>query len=772
MNAFYKIICFCFFLLTFSIATMGQYVTLQGKQFKDENGADFYPLVCNYIVAWAYDGSNYFLSTPLFNQYNSMAECQERVQQDFHQMKQMGFNTVRIVQADINKTKYDYPKCTTNEYKDHFAITYEEMHHDGSNSCSLPVYPANGEGRAFLDIYAPYDNTNTNLNLVLAQTDVLLNMAETAGLKVILLTGGGKYLVNSDVYPAASGYSGTKQDQHAADYAALLSYYTDHFKNNTTIMAYDVWNEPAYTDNEYFHTKNEVCQWTAQWYDAIKSSDPNHLITMGMAYYNDVLEWDISVIKLDFISQHIYPILSPADNYDLNAAMKRFHNDWIWVANNSPMPWIVGETSFSASNNAVSPYNVRPYTNGNEAEQADFTETSLNIARNAGGSGYSWWLFQDVSWYPPTDPGYYLNWYGLMRHADPVGGVYNAADEKPAVDVIRNYLDVNGNPPPITPVTATNSYYNPYNHPTNPVGEFGQPTTITGNVKDQNGQPIKDAFVLGATILYVDDSGPDDIHYLHSHYTLTDDNGDFIIKPYDYDPRLPNTNKIEDIRISAFGTERVERGWPSSMNPLGIGVTNGENFILQQTDLQNNPIFTGLTVSGTQHFEARQTLTVTDVVVSSGANSDFKAASEVNVGTEFHAESGSETHLFIEVLHPECTDFTGYLRQKNPMSDVVEEEMSNLNTEIEIQFKKQQPEWDVVIQPNPNQGKYTLLLETSETTTVHTNLEIYSLTGNKVYSQVLNTKIIEMNISHLGKGIYIISIIQNNNIINKKLIIQ
>ncbi|MCC6182357.1 MAG: T9SS type A sorting domain-containing protein [Bacteroidia bacterium] len=141
-------------------------------------------------------------------------------------------------------------------------------------------------------------------------------------------------------------------------------------------------------------------------------------------------------------------------------------------------------------------------------------------------------------------------------------------------------------------------------------------------------------------------------------------------------------------------------------------------------------------------------------------------------GTEFHAESGSETHLFIEVLHPECTDFTGYLRQKNPMSDAVEEEMSNLNAEIEIQFKKTSSEWDVVIQPNPNNGQYKLAIETSETMTVQANLEIYSLTGNKVYSQVLNTKTTEMNISHLGKGIYIISILQNNNIVNKKLIIQ
>lgn len=141
-------------------------------------------------------------------------------------------------------------------------------------------------------------------------------------------------------------------------------------------------------------------------------------------------------------------------------------------------------------------------------------------------------------------------------------------------------------------------------------------------------------------------------------------------------------------------------------------------------------------------------------------------------GTEFHAESGSETHLFIEVLHPECTDFTGYLRQKNPMSDAVEEETSNISAEIEIQFKKTLPELDVVIQPNPNQGKYTLLLETSETMTVQANLEIYSLTGNKVHSQVLTTKVTEMNFTHLVKGIYIINIIHNNKIINKKLIIQ
>ncbi len=32
----------------FVITMQGQYVTIEGRQFKDENGEGFYPVVCNY----------------------------------------------------------------------------------------------------------------------------------------------------------------------------------------------------------------------------------------------------------------------------------------------------------------------------------------------------------------------------------------------------------------------------------------------------------------------------------------------------------------------------------------------------------------------------------------------------------------------------------------------------------------------------------------------------------------------------------------------------
>lgn len=54
----------------------GQYVTLQGRQFKDQNGADFYPMICNYITEIAKDASgNLFILPHTKYGANSTDDC-------------------------------------------------------------------------------------------------------------------------------------------------------------------------------------------------------------------------------------------------------------------------------------------------------------------------------------------------------------------------------------------------------------------------------------------------------------------------------------------------------------------------------------------------------------------------------------------------------------------------------------------------------------------------------------------------------------------------
>ena len=52
-------------LLCLQAQLMAQYITLKGKQFYDQNGQPFYPVVCNYVLELAYDPINNPVHNPL-----------------------------------------------------------------------------------------------------------------------------------------------------------------------------------------------------------------------------------------------------------------------------------------------------------------------------------------------------------------------------------------------------------------------------------------------------------------------------------------------------------------------------------------------------------------------------------------------------------------------------------------------------------------------------------------------------------------------------------
>ena len=84
------------------------YVTIQGRQFKDGEGNNFYPVVCNYVVdvvtpnASLNDFSTSYISPE--NGYGICPgyECDENnyndyLLADFNEILKLGFNTVRIM---------------------------------------------------------------------------------------------------------------------------------------------------------------------------------------------------------------------------------------------------------------------------------------------------------------------------------------------------------------------------------------------------------------------------------------------------------------------------------------------------------------------------------------------------------------------------------------------------------------------------------------------------------------------------------------------------
>jgi len=98
---------FSLFFITFGIAAYGQYVTILGRQFKDENGNNFEPMVCNYTINIVNTDTSDFLTTYIspdhrFGSTNGFEcsgteSCDDQLKNDFTQMLYMGFNTVRIM---------------------------------------------------------------------------------------------------------------------------------------------------------------------------------------------------------------------------------------------------------------------------------------------------------------------------------------------------------------------------------------------------------------------------------------------------------------------------------------------------------------------------------------------------------------------------------------------------------------------------------------------------------------------------------------------------
>ena len=159
-----------------------------------------------------------------------------------------------------------------------------------------------------------------------------------------------------------------------------------------------------------------------------------------------------------------------------------------WSGKVCPMPWIVGETGFSANDRYEYPHtdngpehHAWPYMHGTEAEQAEFTQRSPTHTRLAGASGWSCWAFQESRWFSfnpvPPPPGDSRELYFGMLH---LGAPGDAWPEKPAVDVVRNYVPA---PYPTTPGSEPANYINPQN--------LTGPPWLTGTVTI-NGEPAKD----------------------------------------------------------------------------------------------------------------------------------------------------------------------------------------------------------------------------------------------------------------------------------------
>lgn len=278
-----------------------KFVSMENGHFVYEQ-KEFFPLTINYksellqingqFCAAPYKG--YYPNGEIKNM--NPDSCKKQLLNDFKWIKELGYNTVRIVGIGEERIE-DYS--------------------DGK----LSVYACCNENNKS-NTYLLNDET---YNSYFSALDTLFKLADETGLKVILLI---------KLHPS---FKTTE-----AHFERLAK----KFSNTPVLMAYDLFNEPLYFDT-LEREKKDVYEIVNRWQKIKNENAPHQLSTIGMVGVREVLEWDPNILNVDFLSFHPY-------EYEPNQVMSEIY----WYGKHVTKPWMIGETGVPADNDSVS-YDVQ-----------------------------------------------------------------------------------------------------------------------------------------------------------------------------------------------------------------------------------------------------------------------------------------------------------------------------------------------------------------------------------------------------------------------------
>ncbi len=411
-----------------------KFVSIQNNKFS-LNGKLFYPITVNYIVGmqankdslWpcAYMGYN---PDGRF-QYTTKDSCLMQLKADMDLIKEMGFNSIRL--TTIGEESIDdelIGRLSVRAKIGNLKDTTIELTNEGN--------------------YKKY----------FGAIEQLLDIINKAGLKAVLLTRMSVDVKKTEIH---------------------LKRLVQHFRNDTTIMAYDFFNEPLYFDTPE-RDKKVVYKTMKRWVNIVKRNAPNQLVTIGLVGIREVFEWDPAILDVDFVSFHPY-----------DCEPEQVRNEMYWYANYIKKPWIIGETAIPADNDSVT-YDT----------QKQFAHKTLKQAYDCGAIGYSWWQYKDVEWH-----NYHPNFLGVLNLKGETNTIKKNIVIKGSIKpVAEEFKKFNPTAQKDSCICLSN-YYNYSNH---------KKCRITGVVSDENNKPIQ-----GAVILAWNE------YWSHSYHTVTKPDGSF-----------------------------------------------------------------------------------------------------------------------------------------------------------------------------------------------------------------------------------------------------
>lgn len=421
--------------LSFPLSKAEHFVRLKDKRFFLDD-QEFYPVTLNYMVSVQTDGKILWPSAytgynaGFKNLYTTKDSCLMQLRADMDLIKEMGFNTVRFVSIG------------------------EEIIDKQTGRLSVGAAVGNDHNTQ-MEL-----SNNQNYETYFGALDDLFTIAREAGLKVIFLLRMSADIPSTEYH---------------------LMKVTKRFRNETSILAYDFFNEPLYFDS-LERSKEAVYNTVKRWNRIVEMYAPDQLSTIGLEGIREVFEWDPNMLDVDFLTFHPY-------EYE----PEQVRNELYWYGKYITKPWMVGETAIPADNDSVS------YT-----DQYQFALKTLKQARDCGAIGYAWWQYKDVEWY-----SFHANFMGVVNMKGETRTKRNdliiKGSVKPVAEAFRNY---NPNAAKGDCVCLDNYY----NYSKNKNRTF----RITGRMTDEDNEPIEGGVILAWNQWWS-----------HSYHTITKADGSF-----------------------------------------------------------------------------------------------------------------------------------------------------------------------------------------------------------------------------------------------------
>jgi hypothetical protein len=348
------------------------FVSIRDNKFS-LNGKMFYPVSVNYLVGFQSDKSGIWLCPSVDYrvdskiQYQTKEEGLRHLKADMDLIREMGFNAIRLVGTDISVDKQT-----------------------GIRSLSV---------RKTINVDTSFSLTQElNYDQYFNALEEAFGIIGRAGLKIVLL---------NSVFPENKG-----TEEH-------LRRLTSRFSTDSTLMAYDLFNEPLYFDS-IPRSKEDVYKNVKAWKKIVADNAPDQLCTIGLEGVREVFEWDPNMLDVDFLSFHPY-------EYE----PEQVRNEVYWYGKYVKTPWIIGETALPADNDSVS-YDV----------QKEFARKTLKQVYDCGAIGYTWWQYKDVNWqlFHPSFLGI-MNRKGEIKPVAEAFQKFDPTAKKDSCICLKNYYN-------------------------------------------------------------------------------------------------------------------------------------------------------------------------------------------------------------------------------------------------------------------------------------------------------------------------------------------